>query len=81
MTAHQNGPTQSVEWSGPYHIFEGDSNPQISESRVLLFGVLLFGVLLFDVMHRHAIGRCIFGLPSVVTVTRVTVTCRSGLFR
>lgn len=76
MTAHQNGPTQSVEWSGPYHIFEGDSNPQISESRVLLFGVLLF-----DVMHRHAIGRCIFGLPSVVTVTRVTVTCRCGLFR
>lgn len=63
MTANQNVQAQSVEWSGPYHIFEGDSGLQISESRVLLF----------DVMQYYDAGKSIYELCEIFNLTPLQV--------
>lgn len=52
MNPVPNVSPQNEDWSGPYHIFEGDSGLQISESRVLLF----------DVMQYYDDGKSIYQL-------------------
>lgn len=63
MTANQSVQAQSVEWSGPYHIYEGDSGLQISESRVLLF----------DVMQYYDAGKSIYELCEIFNLTPLQV--------
>ena len=50
-------------WSGPYHIYEGDSGLQISESRVLLF----------DVMQYYDEGKSIYQLCEIFNLTPLQV--------
>lgn len=50
-------------WSGPYHIYEGDSGLQISESRVLLF----------DVMQYYDAGKSIYQLCEIFNLTPLQV--------
>jgi uncharacterized protein (DUF433 family) len=63
MNTTQNVPPSSDDWSGPYHIFEGDSGLQISESRVLLF----------DVMQYYDAGKSIYQLCEIFNLTPLQV--------
>lgn len=63
MNTNQNVASPGDDWSGPYHIYEGDSGLQISESRVLLF----------DVMQYYDAGKSIYQLCEIFNLTPLQV--------